>query len=372
MTQPGRATAEGTRRYRDRLVEGGVSPAHFREVHGLFLSSVGLGTYLGKTDDESDDAYVEAVVTALRQGCNVLDTAINYRHQRSERCLGRALRQAGEQGIARRDEVFVATKGGYIPFDGDMPEDVPAYFRTTFLEPGILSTEDVVGGMHCMTPRYLEHQLGRSLENLGLETVDLYYVHNPEGQLPEVGRPSFRLRIREAFRALEGAAADGRLGRYGTATWNGFRVAPEAPDFLNLQELQELASQAAEGDPAFAFIQLPHNLAMTEALMLGNQVGPGDQRLSPLLAARDLGIAAMASASLYQGRLGSGLPPELGEALDGLDTDAQRAIQFVRSTPGVSVALVGMSRKEHVEENLGVARVAPASDTQYLRLFRRA
>jgi aryl-alcohol dehydrogenase-like predicted oxidoreductase len=372
MSLAGRATPEGTRRYRDRMVEQGIAPLHYREAAGLALSSIGLGTYLGKTDDESDERYVEAIAEAVRNGCNVLDTAINYRHQRSERCIGIALEQLDEEGTAQRDEIFVSTKGGYIPFDGSMPPDPVAYFRETFIEPGVLSAKDVVGGMHSIAPGYLKDQLTRSLANMGLETVDLYYVHNPEGQLPEIGRPKFRLRLREAFRYLEKAATDGQIGMYGAATWNGLRVASDAPEFLSLREVRELASQAADGDAAFGCIQLPYNLTLTEALMLGNQIEPGDRRISTLLAARDARLPVMASCSLMQGRLGSGLPPEVGEALNGLDSDAQRALQFVRSSPGVTVALVGMSRKEHVLENMAVARLAPASPEQFRRLFQPA
>ncbi len=372
MAVTGRATPEGTRRYRDRMVEQGVAARHFREVHGLMLSSIGMGTYLGEIDRESDERYIEAAVEAVRSGCNVLDTAINYRHQRSERCLGEALRLLEEQDLARREEIFVATKGGYIPFDGSMPADAKAYLRETFLEPGLISAEDVVGGMHSMSAKFLDHQLGCSLRNLGLETVDLYYIHNPEGQLEAIGRPAFRQRIRGAFQLLEGAVAEGRTAAYGTATWNGYRVASDAPEFLNLKEMRDIAAQVAGGESAFRYLQMPHNLNMTEALTLGNQPHAGERKLSALLAARDAGMAVMASASLLQGRLTSGLPPELDEALGSLESDAQRALQFVRSTPGVNVALVGMSHKEHVQENLALARVPPASPEQFRRLFQRA
>jgi aryl-alcohol dehydrogenase-like predicted oxidoreductase len=43
----------------------------------------------------------------------------------------------------------------------------------------------------------------------------------------------------------------------------------------------------------------------------------------------------------------------------------------VRSTPGVTTALVGMSRRAHVEENLRLARLPPASAEDYQRLFRQ-
>src|SRR2546430_41873 len=83
----------------------------------------------------------------------------------------------------------------------------------------------VGGGSHCMTPRYLAHQLAQSLVNMNLETVDVYYVHNPESQLQSVSRDEFDKRLRAAFEQLESERAAGRVKFYGVATWNGFRVA---------------------------------------------------------------------------------------------------------------------------------------------------
>jgi aryl-alcohol dehydrogenase-like predicted oxidoreductase len=72
---------------------------------------------------------------------------------------------------------------------------------------------------------------------------------------------------------------------------------------------------------------------------------------------------------MLQARLTQNLPPFVGEALRGLNTDAQRAIQFVRSTPGVTTALVGMSKRSHVEENLAVAALPPASVDEFFSMF---
>jgi aryl-alcohol dehydrogenase-like predicted oxidoreductase len=372
MTLAGRATPEGTRRYRDRLIAAGVAPSHFRRVQGLWMSSIGLGTYLGDADDVLDERYREAAVEAARLGCNVFDTAANYRHQRSERALGEAFRRMDAEGIARRDELVVATKGGYIPFDGEAPADPRAYFLERFLEPGVFGPGDVVGGMHCMTPRYLQDQIRRSLENLGLDAVDIYYVHNPETQLDEVKRDDFRRRMRAACEMLEVKGSEEQISFYGVATWNGFRVPPDAADHLDLPDLARVAREVGADAHGFRFVQLPHNLAMPEALVAPTQPAQGTNRASLLEAASRAGISVVASASLHQGHLGSGLPPEIGEAFPDLESDAQRAIQFVRSTPGMSVALVGMSRREHVEENLGLARRPPATVEQFKRLFRPA
>ena len=73
-------------------------------------------------------------------------------------------------------------------------------------------------------------------------------------------------------------------------------------------------------------------------------------------ACAELGVQLVASAPLMQGQLSGGLPAPLRGALPACDTDAQRAIEFVRRMPGITAALVGMRSAAHVDENLGGAR----------------
>ena len=84
---PGHATADGTAAYAARF--GAAAPGHFGVAHGLTLSSIGIGTYLGTPTPDYDARYRETVAMALRLGANVIDTAVNYRFQRSEQ-IGRA------------------------------------------------------------------------------------------------------------------------------------------------------------------------------------------------------------------------------------------------------------------------------------------
>lgn len=363
---PGRATPEGTARFRDHF--GGQFPGHFREAHHLWLSSIGLGTYLGQADAATDALYRAAVHRALELGVNVFDTAANYRHQRSERSIGDALAERISSERLRRDEVFVATKGGFLSFDGEEPPDPNAYFRKRFLESGLVQPDDVAAGCHVMSPEYLADQIDVSRRNLGLETIDLYYIHNPETQLERGTREAFYRRLRGAFEALEAAVKAGKIAAYGTATWNAYRVEPSARDAVSLMEVLKIAEEV--GGPAHHFraVQLPFNLAMLEALDPGMQTLEGNPAPA-LVAARSRGLMVFASASLLQGRLSEGLPAEIARHLGGLATDAQRAIQFVRSTPGVTTALVGMSRSEHVDENLATARVPPLSFKDYRAMF---
>jgi len=366
MKLSGAATAAGTDRYRKRFA-GAIPQEHFRQTHGLSASSIGIGTYLGNHDEATDEQYRQAIVRAVESGCNVIDTAINYRCQRSERSIAAALKELASRKFDRA-EIIVATKGGFLPFDGTPPKDPKSYFAQTFIGTGLAAAAEVVGGYHCMAPRYLSDQVDRSLANLELECIDIYYVHNPESQLGKVAREEFDQRLCRAFEALEQAAAGGKIRLYGAATWNGFRNPADAKDYLSLAHIVSLAEKAGGKDHHFKAIQLPFNLGMSEALSNVNQTAAGKQA-TLLEAAQALDVAVMCSASVLQGQLTRNLPEMIGDTFAGFETDGQRALQFVRSTPGVTTALVGMKQLAHVEENLKVARVPPAPWEQYSKLF---
>lgn len=367
MALPDHATLEGVTTYQQRFSTA-LAAAHFREALGLKLSSIGLGTYLGEADDPTDAQYAAAISRALVRGCNVLDTAINYRHQRSERVIGRVVSLLDAQGIVKRTEVIVATKGGYLPFDGAIPPDPHAYIEETFVRSGLATADDIVE-WNCIAPRYIAAQIEQSLENLGLTCLDIYYLHNPEAQLQKCSRQEFSRRIEAAFTTLEEKVTAGKIRFYGTATWNGYRQPNTARDHLSLADLVATAQRVGGQNHHFKVVQLPYNLAMPEVLTKQNQTLE-KATVSFLEAAHQLGITVMASATMLQGKLAQQLPPFISEALTGLATDAQRAIQFTRSTPGLTTALVGMKSVTHVDQNMAVAAVPPASMSQFQKLFR--
>jgi aryl-alcohol dehydrogenase-like predicted oxidoreductase len=364
----GSATAEGTLRYAARF-QGRAAAGHFREIRGgLVLSSLGIGTYLGEADDATDGAYVDAIVAAVEGGINVVDCAINYRFQRSERAVGAALRELFSKGYSR-DEMMICTKAGFLTPDGEMPADPNIYFSTEFLERGIFRVEDVAAGCHCMAPDYLADQLERSRRNLRLDTIDIFYLHNPETQLSEVPPEEFRRRIHEAFLSLESAVASKQIRAYGMATWNSFREDPKAEGFLSLEEMVKIAKDVGGDDHHFRFVQLPFNLAMPEALTRPNQIVDG-QAMPMVRAARTLGVSLVSSAALLQGQLTKNLPGFVNNAL-GMKDNAGRALQFARSAPGLTTALVGMSQVPHVKANLELVGIEPASREQFLKLFEQ-
>ena len=361
------ATPEGTRSYAQKYPEF-EKAGHYRDFMGLKVSSLGLGTYLGNQNEQDDKLYIEAIQAALLSGCNLIDSAINYRCMRSERNIWEGLGKLITQGKIGREEVVICTKGGFIPFDGAPPANPSKYFEEEYLKTGICKAKDIVAGCHCMAPSFIRNQVERSLHNLGLACIDLYYLHNPEMQLDEVPRDEFIFRLERAFEELERLVKEGKIGAYGTATWNGYRVDSHSQEYLSLSDILKTAEKAGGSSHHFKAVQLPYNIGMAEAFGYPNQI-LGSQTVPFLQAAKANGIAVFTSASILQSKLSKNLPPVVAQTFTGLQTDTQRAIQFVRSTPGVTAALVGMKKKEHVEENLKVAAVPPESAAKVGSLF---
>jgi aryl-alcohol dehydrogenase-like predicted oxidoreductase len=351
----GSADRDGVQRYRKRMAARFASD-YFRPLAGpLVASSIGIGTYLGDCSETDDARYTRTVRHALRSGINLVDSAINYRCQRSERAVGAAIREALAAGEVERDEIVVCTKGGYLPLDGTPPAsraEYKTYIQREFFDTGVISAGELVADGHCIAPEYLNHQIDSSRENLGVRVIDLYYLHNPEQQLDALSPTEFQHRVRRAFETLEQRVADGDITSYGCATWQGFRLDSGARGYLSLVDLVTIAQSVAGDGHHFSTVQLPINLAMPEAMRSANQCLPGGRWVPLLEAAAELGISVVASASLLQGKLASALPQQVRDAFPALATDSARALAFVRSLPGVTTALVGMKSTEHVDQNL--------------------
>ncbi len=354
---PASASPQGTQSLRKRFASLEKNQ-FYRLAQGLTLSSLGIGTYLGSMDDDTDRAYTSAVRTAIRNGINVVDTSLNYRHQRSERSIGRAIEAVIQSGDSARNELVISTKAGYL---------VPKAIPTELLQPG-----DVVANMHCLKPAFLQDQLERSLVNLRLQRVDIFYLHNPETQLQFLEPAEVYRRIGAAFEACEAMVAAGQIAYYGIATWDGLRRRPGGSDGLQLSRLAALARQAGGAQHHFRFVQLPFSLAMPEAISVRNQGEDPSASVPVVEAAHALGLSVIGSATLMQGRLTKDLPEKFLEKFtDTLPTQAQRAIQFARSTPGITTALIGMSKAERVAENMVVGKVKPFSEAEYYSFYGR-
>ena len=349
----GYCSPAGSLRHRRR--NAALPPDFFSVSHELALSSIGLGTYLGNPDDETDRAVVDAATTLAIAGCNVFDSAPNYRNGRAELCVGQALAALLHQGVGR-DQLFVSTKVGIVP-----ESLLEALSAGALLPRGQI---EMLPTGQCFSPAYIRWQVEQSRHRLGLQTIDCVYLHNIEEArcVRPVAFPSLLIR---ALEALEELVARGDVRSYGLATWHGLRVAHDDPRALSLGEVVLSASTVAGGCHGLRYLQLPVGLWAPEAI--ANQIQPGKNGGSetPLMAAAHLGLTVMGSAPLLQGAL-AGADLSFLSGLPRLSA-AQRLVQFSRSVPGVATVLVGLKQRRHVAEALAVAAL-PRSDLAGLTL----
>ncbi|MGI0069441.1 MAG: aldo/keto reductase [Nitrosotalea sp.] len=362
----GYASVNGTANY--AKIHSGVAKNHFKQFDGLTLSSIGIGTYLGNPDEQTDLLVKEAIVKSVNLGINVIDTAINYRSQKAERSVGKAIDQLIEDDKAKREELFISTKNGYITNDGDIIEDFWQNIQNTLVKSGVIKSGDISSGYHCMSIPYLQDQLKRSLKNLGLECVDLIYLHNAaEGQLQDISKDEFIKKLKDVFEFYENQRKLGTIRYYGMATWDCFRVPQEHPQYLSIFDVVNIAKEVGGEKNGFKFIQLPYNMYLDQALIMKNQISDGTA-YSILQAATKLDIGVFTSVPLMQAKL---LSPNVLPEFGGLSRPAHRAIQFVRSTPGVIAPLIGQKSPSHVEENLELTRIPSLSETEFSKLINK-
>jgi aryl-alcohol dehydrogenase-like predicted oxidoreductase len=363
-TLQGHATPEGTKRYAQHAASQGRPAAHFKSFDGLHLSSIGMGTYLGQLTQEDDLAVENAVYHSVKSGAvNVIDTAINYRAMKSEKSIGKALLRLAKDGVISRDQVFVSTKNGYITNDGDYPSvDVMEYMYRMYIQPEVIKADDISSGYNVMNPNYLAKCIDRSLMNMHLSTIDLVYIHNAfESWNQDVSRQQFMEMLAKAFEVYEKYRAQNKIRYYGMATWTCFRVPPDSHEYLSLEQAVRTAESVGGKNHGFRFIQLPYNLAYSEALLLKSQSIGSEKNLTILEAAAKFNIGVFTSIPLFQGRLLGAQIPDYG----GVRDTVGKLVQIVRSSPSVIAPLIGQKKAEHVEENLKVASVPPLSGEEF-------
>jgi len=360
----GYATSEGTKKFAGKQNED--IKKNYKNIQNLTLSNVGVGTYLGNPDSETDYLVQNAVKKSILSGVNVIDSAINYRAQKAERSVGNAIAQLIDNNDISREEIFVSTKNGYVTNDGDIKEDLMQYVMREYGKTGIVKEGDISPGYHCMTLPYLNDQLERSLKNLGLDCIDLMYLHNSvEGQT-HISREQFLKNLKDVFNFYEKKRKDGKIRFYGMATWECFRVTQENPLFLQLSEVMDLAIEVGGTEHGFRFIQLPFNLMLDQAYLTKNHTVSG-KTVSLLEAAQIFNLGVFTSVPLLQGKLlTANVIPEFG----GYNTSV-RLLQFVRSTPGITAPLIGQKSESHVDENMNVMKIPPLSKLEFDNLLKR-
>ena len=141
------------------------------------------------------------------------------------------------------------------------------------VDQGQLKASDIVMETHCMHPAFLQTQLDLSLKNLCLETLDLYYLHNPaETQLALLGEDKFMHRLAKSFEFLERQISEKKIRNYGLATSLSFRAPIDDEGVhLSLMKVTELAEKVAGKGHGLRFVQVPINTIMFEAMWQESQ-----------------------------------------------------------------------------------------------------
>ncbi len=365
------ATKEGTFEYLKQFPK--YSKAFYRFDGEVFVSSLGLGTFRKEPYREENYIvnYKDAVKTAVLNGINLIDTAINYRYQTSEREIGEALQELFDAGKARREQLVVTSKAGFLPLDFPFPENPYGWIEDTVIAPGLASKEEVVMDQHCMTPAFLRWSVEQSLKNLQLDTLDILFLHNPEFQLGYVDYKTLKKRIKKAFELFEGLVSEGKIRSYGIATWNGFLYQEGHTEYLSLKDLVAIAQEVGGATTHhFRYVQSPYNLAKPHAFNYSNQKGPDGRYYTLMQAVHGFNLNLMVSSSLLQMNLFKGkFDARIGELLGtGELTDVASALQFARSGNVVS-ALFGAVDPQHVEDNLMLAYLPGVAPEKLSELF---
>jgi len=335
----GAATAEGTARYAARRVSHSRHRNHMERGYvpfgrtGLTTSRLGFGTY--RVDTRESD-HREALVRALREGVNLIDTSTNYMDGDSERLVGAVLRDLMKSNDVTRDAVIVVSKIGYV--QGENLKQAQARERAGHSYPDMVKYGE--GIWHCLHPDFLSDQLTASLDRLGLATLDVCLLHNPEYFLSEAAhrgeknlavlRKVFYQRLEKAFAYLESQVESGRLQYYGVSS-NTVAGDPNASDATSLSEMLTAAKAAAASHSQsrhhFSVLQCPMNLFEAGALLTPN-TGNDDAHTVLDLAQRE-GLAVLVNRPL------NAMPEKGGGVLrlaefpidgDPVDFDRQRQI----------------------------------------------
>ena len=363
----GFATKEGTEGFFRK--NGSVSPKSVKECDYFLLSSLGIGTYKPEAYKEENYtfSYKDAIKKAVSMGCNHIDTAANYRYTKSEQEVGEALSELFLDGY-KREELVIATKGGFFPLSYPFPENPYHWINDTVVKSGLAKESDIVTDEHCLTPEYIEWSLEESLKRLNLECVDIFYIHNPEFELGIVSNEDLLLKFKKLSKMLETKIKDGKIKHYGIASWNGFLYEEGELEYLSLADFVSASREYGDG---LRFVQLPYNLAKPHPYIYANQKIE-DKYYTAMSAAIKLGLNVITSSSLLQMNLFKrAFSPAFRDVCGlSLASDLQRALQFARSNPSVLSSLVGASMAEHVEHDFAILGEPIVDSKNYENFFR--
>ncbi len=364
------ATAENTLEFAKKF-------SHYKDFYtqsnGLIFSKLGLGTFNKEPYKEENYVfhYIAGVKEAIKNGINLIDTASNYRYGQSEKEIGVALDELYNENEVKREDLIICSKGGFIQLDYPFPENPYTWIEENIISKKLATKDEIELDQHCMTPDYLEWSCRKSIENLGVESLDIFYLHNPEMQILKLGEKEFYKKIEKIFKRFEKLADEGLFKYYGVAVWNGFMS--EINENIEIEKLVECAKKAGGENHRFKYIQTPFNMGKTTAYTTQTQKVNGE-KCTILQAAYRLGLGVISSSSLLQMNLfKKSFTAETGVILDNsmtLKSDIQLALQFVRSTPGIVSGLFGSKVPVNIKQNCEISKIKAVPKSKYDLLYR--
>ena len=268
----GKATSQGTQNLAQKYKAIGYRKLGTTQ---LSVSNLGYGTY--RVEEENSD-HVQSLGQALESGINIIETATSYTAGSSERLVGRTIRKLIQSKKLTRDELVVISKAGYL--QGKSLQQMKARCSRNVGVPEIVEFSDKF--WHCIHPEFLEAEITNSVGRLGVETIDVYLLHNPEyfllnakrvggGTRPEL-LATFYKRVEQAFSHLEKEVQAGRIQYYGISS-NTITDSDGLMPTLNLEKLLEIANRVGGSEHHFQVIQCPLNLLEPQAALSKRESG---------------------------------------------------------------------------------------------------
>ncbi|HEX9995747.1 MAG TPA: aldo/keto reductase [Abditibacterium sp.] len=304
-----------------------------RKFQDKSVSEVGLGTWqIGGSWGEVSEAESLAILReAYENGVNFFDTANVYGDGKSEKLIGRFLRESGAK------DVFVATKLGRGAQFPDVSEKI------------------------------LRQHTEESLERLGVETLDLTQLHCV---------PTEELRKGEVFETLRKLQSEGKIQRFGASveSMEEAHLCLQQDGLASLQIIFNIFRQKPIGDLFDA--ARAKNVALIVRLPLASGLLSGKMTPQTQFDKDDHRNFNRDGASFNVGETFAGLGFEKGVELadklkplvpEGL-TMAQMAQRWILDFPAVTTIIPGASRSSQVTSNVSVSELSPLSPELHAKL----
>ncbi len=300
------------------------------------ISKLALGTHLGDFSEEDSKKYIDAISYALTNGITAIDGAINYRGMCSEKDEGIAIRILMEKGMLKREDFCIASKAGLLFGDARAGMN-PKRYLTEILEPKGISLNDFHeyhGLYQTLKPAFFEVALEKTLVNLGLETLDIHYIHIPEITRSALSEEEFYDRMEELLEWYESKVREGKIRYYGIALEFMVEEADEDKWHFEIEQIQIRANKAANGKSHFKYVLFTYNLLCPYAATVPNQEVKG-RKLTIIDTCKELGLSTVGS-----------MPFAMGDGFQ--QYTAKELLDFALS--GVDHVIVGSKNIAHIRE----------------------